>query len=87
MISPVAYWRMADIETKLAEVTAAGVTVKEPAHDAGGGRPVATVTDIRRRGRLARRPRAWTFATRWTGDPRTGMCHEPRRMKGVKDDG
>jgi predicted enzyme related to lactoylglutathione lyase len=30
---------------KLAEVTAAGATVKEPAHDVGGGRLVATVTD------------------------------------------
>jgi len=33
------------LEAKLAEVTAAGATVKEPAHDAGGGRLVATVTD------------------------------------------
>lgn len=45
MTSPVAYWRVPDIEAKLAEVTAAGVTVKEPAHDVGGGRLVATVTD------------------------------------------
>ena len=30
---------------KLAEVTGAGATVKEPAHDVGGGRLVATVTD------------------------------------------
>ena len=29
----------------LAEVTAAAATVKEPAHDVGGGRLVATVTD------------------------------------------
>jgi len=43
--SPVNYWHVADIETKLAEVTAAGATVKEPAHDVGGGRLVATVTD------------------------------------------
>jgi predicted enzyme related to lactoylglutathione lyase len=28
-----------------AEVTAAGATVKEPAHNVGGGRLVATVTD------------------------------------------
>src|SRR5258708_873813 len=34
-----------DIEAKLAEVIAAGATVKEPAHDVGGGRLVATVTD------------------------------------------
>jgi predicted enzyme related to lactoylglutathione lyase len=43
--SPVAYWHVPDIEAKLAEVTAAGATVKEPAHDVGGGRLVATVTD------------------------------------------
>jgi predicted enzyme related to lactoylglutathione lyase len=45
MTSPVAYWHVPDIEAKLAEVTAAGATVKEPAHDVGGGRLVATVTD------------------------------------------
>ena len=45
MTSPVAYWHVADIEAKLAEVTAAGATVKEPAHDVGGGRLVAAVTD------------------------------------------
>ena len=45
MTSPVAYWHVADIEAKLAEVTAAGATVREPAHDVGGGRLVATVTD------------------------------------------
>jgi predicted enzyme related to lactoylglutathione lyase len=45
MTSPVAYWHVADIEAKLAEVTAAGATVKQPAHDVGGGRLVATVTD------------------------------------------
>jgi predicted enzyme related to lactoylglutathione lyase len=41
----VAYWHVPDIEAKLAEVTAAGATVGEPAHDVGGGRLVATVTD------------------------------------------
>ena len=45
MTSPVAYWHVPDLEAKLAEVTAAGATVKEPAHDVGGGRLVATVTD------------------------------------------
>ncbi|MDQ6898927.1 MAG: glyoxalase [Candidatus Dormibacteraeota bacterium] len=45
MTSPVAYWHVPDIEAKLAEVTAAGATVKEPAHDVGGGRLVATITD------------------------------------------
>src|SRR4026209_632172 len=41
MTSPVAYWHVADIEAKLAEVTAAGATVKEPADDVGGGPPGA----------------------------------------------
>jgi predicted enzyme related to lactoylglutathione lyase len=45
MTAPVAYWEVPDIEAKLAEVTAAGATVNEPAHDVGGGRLVATVTD------------------------------------------
>jgi predicted enzyme related to lactoylglutathione lyase len=45
MTSPLAYWHVSDIEAKLAEVTAAGATVKEPAHDVGGGRLVATFTD------------------------------------------
>jgi predicted enzyme related to lactoylglutathione lyase len=43
--SPVAYWHVADIAAKLAEVTAAGATVKESPHDVGGGRLVATFTD------------------------------------------
>jgi predicted enzyme related to lactoylglutathione lyase len=46
MTSPVAYWHVPDIEAKLAEVTAAGATLKEPAHDVGGGRLVASVTDL-----------------------------------------
>ena len=45
MTSPVAYWHVPDIEAKLAEVSAAGATVKEPPRDVGGGRLVATVTD------------------------------------------
>ena len=43
--SPVAYWEVPAIEAKLAEVIAAGATMSEPAHDVGGGRLVATVTD------------------------------------------
>ncbi|MFC5261794.1 VOC family protein [Kribbella qitaiheensis] len=46
MTSPIAYWHVADIEAKLAEVTAAGATVKETPHDVGGGRLVATFTDL-----------------------------------------
>jgi predicted enzyme related to lactoylglutathione lyase len=45
MTSPVAYWHVPDIEAKLAEVTAAGATVKDPVRDVGNGRLVATVTD------------------------------------------
>ena len=45
MTSPVAFWGVPDIEAKLAEVTAAGATVKESPHDVGGGRLVASFTD------------------------------------------
>lgn len=45
MTSPVAYWHVADIEAKLAELTAAGATVKDAPRDVGGGRLVASVTD------------------------------------------
>jgi predicted enzyme related to lactoylglutathione lyase len=45
MTSPVAYWHVTDIEAKLAEVTAAGGTVKDPVRDVGNGRLVATFTD------------------------------------------
>jgi uncharacterized protein len=43
--SPVTYWHVADIEAKLAEVTAAGGTLKDAPKDVGGGRLVATFTD------------------------------------------
>lgn len=46
MASPVAYWHVSDIEAKLAEVTAAGATVKDAPRDVGGGRLVASVTDL-----------------------------------------
>jgi len=46
MTSPVAYWHVTDIEAKLAEVTAAGATVKDSPRDVGGGRLVASFTDI-----------------------------------------
>ena len=46
MTSPVTYWHVPDIEAKLAEVTAAGATVKDSPRDVGGGRLVATVTDL-----------------------------------------
>jgi len=42
---PVAYWHVPDIEAKLAEVTAAGATLRDPVRDVGGGRLVATVAD------------------------------------------
>jgi predicted enzyme related to lactoylglutathione lyase len=46
MTSPVAYWEVADIEAKLAELTAAGATVQDAAREVGPGRRVATVTDL-----------------------------------------
>jgi predicted enzyme related to lactoylglutathione lyase len=46
MTTPVAYWHVPNIEAKLAEVTAAGATVKEPPRDVGEGRLVATFTDL-----------------------------------------
>jgi predicted enzyme related to lactoylglutathione lyase len=45
MTSPVAYWHVPDIEAKLAEVTAAGATVRDPVRDVGGGRLVASIAD------------------------------------------
>ena len=45
LTSPLAYWHVSDIEAKLAEVPAAGATVKDPAQDVGGGRLVASFTD------------------------------------------
>jgi len=45
MTSPVAYWHVDDLEAKLAEVTAAGGTLKDAPREVGGGRVVATVTD------------------------------------------
>ncbi len=45
MTAPVAYWEVSDIEAKLAELTAAGAVVNEPAHEVGPGRQVASVTD------------------------------------------
>lgn len=45
MTSPVAYWQVPDIEAKLAELAAAGATLKDAPRDVGGGRLVATVAD------------------------------------------
>lgn len=44
--SPVSFWHVPDIEATLASVTAAGATVTEPPHDVGGGRVVASFTDV-----------------------------------------
>ncbi len=44
--SPVAYWHVADIQAKLAEVMAAGASVHDGVRDVGGGRLVATVSDV-----------------------------------------
>jgi predicted enzyme related to lactoylglutathione lyase len=45
LTSPVAYWHVDDIEAKLAEVTAAGATIKDAPNEVGGGRVVASVID------------------------------------------
>ena len=45
MTAPVPYWHVPDIEVKLAEVTAAGATIKDAANEVGGGRVVASVVD------------------------------------------
>jgi predicted enzyme related to lactoylglutathione lyase len=45
MTSPIAYWHVSDINAKLAEVTAAGATVKDAPKDVGGGRLVASFND------------------------------------------
>lgn len=46
MRAPVAHWEVRDLDAKLAEVTAAGGTVQQGPRDVGGGRRVATVTDL-----------------------------------------
>jgi len=45
LTSPTAYWHVADIAAKLAEVTAAGATVRSEPREVGGGRLVATFAD------------------------------------------
>lgn len=39
MAAPVAYWHVPDIEAKLAQVTAAGATAKEPVRERGWRAP------------------------------------------------
>jgi predicted enzyme related to lactoylglutathione lyase len=46
LTSPVAYWHVDDIEATVAEVTAAGATVKDAPNEVGGGRVVASVVDF-----------------------------------------
>jgi predicted enzyme related to lactoylglutathione lyase len=43
--APTPFWEVDDIEAKLAELLAAGAVVTEAAHEVGGGRVVASVTD------------------------------------------
>jgi predicted enzyme related to lactoylglutathione lyase len=45
LTSPVAYWHVDDIDQKVAELTAAGATVRDAANEVGGGRVVASVVD------------------------------------------
>ena len=44
--SPVTYFEVDDLDAKLAEVVAAGATVKEPPAKVGGSRRIATFTDL-----------------------------------------
>ena len=78
MTSPVAYWHVADIEAKLAEVTAAGATVKEPARRRW--RPPGGHRDRPRRQRARHAPGPVSTARRWATDLRAGSSrHLPYR--------
>jgi predicted enzyme related to lactoylglutathione lyase len=46
MTGPVAYWHVADINATLAALLEAGAAEKDPVRDVGGGKLVATVTDL-----------------------------------------
>jgi predicted enzyme related to lactoylglutathione lyase len=39
------YWHVPDVEKAVAELVAAGATVRQEPHDVGGGALIATVTD------------------------------------------
>jgi predicted enzyme related to lactoylglutathione lyase len=45
MSGPVGYWHVDDIAAAVDAVVGAGGTVREDAHDVGGGRLIATVAD------------------------------------------
>lgn len=45
MNGPVNFWQVADMETAITALVAAGATVTSPARQVGGGRSVATLTD------------------------------------------
>jgi predicted enzyme related to lactoylglutathione lyase len=45
MTGPVAYWHVSDIHTTVAALVEAGAQEREPAHDVGGGRLIATLID------------------------------------------
>jgi predicted enzyme related to lactoylglutathione lyase len=45
MTGPVAFWRVDDIAGAVEQLVAAGATVGEAAHDVGGGRLIAMLTD------------------------------------------
>jgi predicted enzyme related to lactoylglutathione lyase len=46
MTGPVAYWHVADIKATIAALLEAGATEKDEVQDVGGGKLVATVTDL-----------------------------------------
>ena len=43
---PTAYWEVDDIEAAVKTLTGAGATIGEAAHNVGGSRLIATVTDL-----------------------------------------
>ena len=45
MTGPVTYWRVDDINERLAALAAAGADSQQPVSDVGGGRRIASVRD------------------------------------------
>ncbi|HZC70533.1 MAG TPA: VOC family protein [Jatrophihabitans sp.] len=42
---PICYWEVDDIDATLKSLEAAGAAIRQPPHEVGGGKQVATVTD------------------------------------------
>jgi predicted enzyme related to lactoylglutathione lyase len=45
LAGPVAYWKVADINARIEELTAAGASIAQDPRDVGGGRLIARLTD------------------------------------------